>query len=492
VFSVTHRLGSVRTADIILFMDHGRLAEMGTHAELLARGGGYARLWRKQSGFAESATGEGWRVEPERLRDVPILSELDDAILAELAEGFFTAKYSAGQHLAHEGDPADKFFILVRGTAESRRGDRRLAVLQDGDAFGETALLLNTPNATSVRALSECTCLVLPREKFQALMSRVPSLRWRLRELAAIGEYQEAEAAVPMAPAATLVSSKIRHDLLTPVNQLIGYSELLLEDLPDCLPMQTVLETSRSVQKMIERALPSGQSVDRAALDALRRELETPLETIQARMAEQAAAESAVDIESDLEKISSAATGLLAMFDEMDRPARAVSRSASERSALAALSESSAGHLLVVDDNDRGRELLCRRLTRHGYRVSEASGGREALELIAASEFDLVLLDVLMPEVDGYEVLKQLKTDGLLADLPVIMTTAMDEVESAIRCIELGAADYLTKPIDPALLETRIGAAVAHKRVRAEERRKADEVRAELRALQQALPSRHA
>jgi ATP-binding cassette subfamily B protein len=487
LLSVTHRLGSVQTADVILFLERGRIVETGTHADLLARNGIYARMWRKQSGFAGAGQGEGWRIEPQWLRDIPILSELDDTILGDLAGSFYTEVYSAHHFLVHEGDPGDKFYILARGTAEVRKREGRVAVLQDGDFFGEMALILNTPRSASVRALTECTCLTLPREKFQALMSRAPSLRWRLRELAAINEHVYAEAAVPMAPAATLASSKIRHDLLTPINHLVGYSELLLEDLPESAPVQAILEASKTSQRMIEEALPSGQAVTRAGLEALRRDLETPLQAILASVAQQAQTHSPVSVEADLEKIRSAAGSLRGMFDGMDQPARAIgsARRDSDGSALAAFRESSAGHLLVVDDNDRGRELLCRRLGRHGYRVSQAAGGREALEMIASDPFDLVLLDVLMPEVDGYEVLRQLKAMGRLQELSVIMTTAMDEMESAVRCIELGAEDYLTKPIDPVLLETRIGNAVARKRAREEERRKVDELRAALHALQE-------
>ncbi len=122
--------------------------------------------------------------------------------------------------------------------------------------------------------------------------------------------------------------------------------------------------------------------------------------------------------------------------------------------------------ILVVDDNAANREMLGRRLEREGHRVQLAASGREALEVLRARRVDLVLLDVMMPEVDGYEVLRQLKADEALRDIPVLMISAVDEIESVVRCIELGAEDYLPKPFDPTLLRARIGACLEKKRLR--------------------------
>jgi CheY-like chemotaxis protein len=125
-----------------------------------------------------------------------------------------------------------------------------------------------------------------------------------------------------------------------------------------------------------------------------------------------------------------------------------------------------AGHILVVDDNDISRDLLCRKLAREGYRVSSAAGGTSALGMAASgADFDLVLLDVLMPGIDGIEVLRRWKQSGFLEAVPVIVTSAMDEVQSAVRCIELGAADYLTKPFEPVILKARISACIERKRL---------------------------
>ena len=114
--------------------------------------------------------------------------------------------------------------------------------------------------------------------------------------------------------------------------------------------------------------------------------------------------------------------------------------------------------LLVVDDNDMNRDMLSRRLRRQGYRVAVAVNGRQALEMLRLETYHLVLLDVMMPEVNGYQVLEQLKADGRLSDIPVIMTSALDETDGIERCIALGAEAYLVKPFNPVLLKARIGA----------------------------------
>jgi CheY-like chemotaxis protein len=128
------------------------------------------------------------------------------------------------------------------------------------------------------------------------------------------------------------------------------------------------------------------------------------------------------------------------------------------------------GRLLVVDDNEMNRDLLSRRLNQQGHRVANARNGREALEMIAAEEFDLVLLDIMMPELDGYKVLERMRAEGTLDQLPVIMISAVTEMESVIRCIEMGATDYLPKPFNPVLLKARVGATLEKKRLRDKER----------------------
>ena len=122
-------------------------------------------------------------------------------------------------------------------------------------------------------------------------------------------------------------------------------------------------------------------------------------------------------------------------------------------------------HVLVVDDDRVNRMLLARSLEAEGHIVQTATNGREALEVIHREPPDVVLLDIVMPELDGMSVLQELKADDALAHVPVIMISAVDESDSVLRCIETGAEDYLPKPFDPVLLRARINAGLAKKRL---------------------------
>ena len=195
----------------------------------------------------------------------------------------------------------------------------------------------------------------------------------------------------------------------------------------------------------------------------------------------------------DVERVSSAFRRLLALSRQMlgepemritasgppapdaPVPARPAPRPATE----------TAGRLLVAEDNADNRDLLRRRLEREGHRVWEVENGAQALEKLAAEEFDLLLLDVMMPEMDGFEVLARLKRDPRLRDLPVIMISALDEIQSVVRCIQMGAEDYLPKPFDPVLLRARIGASLEKKRLRDRERRKTEELEQALQRLKE-------
>jgi CheY-like chemotaxis protein len=122
--------------------------------------------------------------------------------------------------------------------------------------------------------------------------------------------------------------------------------------------------------------------------------------------------------------------------------------------------------ILVVDDNEMNRDMLSRRLERQGYQIAIAENGAQALDMMRAKPYDLVLLDIMMPQVNGYEVLERAKKDPALHDIPMIMISAVDELDSVVKCIELGAEDYLFKPFNPVLLKARVGATLEKKRLR--------------------------
>ena len=128
--------------------------------------------------------------------------------------------------------------------------------------------------------------------------------------------------------------------------------------------------------------------------------------------------------------------------------------------------------ILVVDDNEMNRDMIGRRLQRQGFSIATANDGQTALDMLRADRYALLLLDVMMPNLSGYEVLKIVKADDALRHLPVIMISALDDLDSVVQCIELGADDYLFKPFNPVLLKARVTASLR----RAEERVAAPDV----------------
>jgi len=129
------------------------------------------------------------------------------------------------------------------------------------------------------------------------------------------------------------------------------------------------------------------------------------------------------------------------------------------------------GYLLVVDDNKVNRILLARGLEGDGHKVETAEHGKQALEKLRSDSFDLVLLDIEMPEMNGYQVLETCLQDPELRDIPIIMTSSLDEIDSVVKCVELGAEDYLNKPVNPILLRARVNASLEKKRLRDEQRK---------------------
>ncbi len=181
VVMVTHRLSSVQLFNKIIVLQEGQVVEEGTHAELLARDGTYANLWKKQSGFSINDLGFA-KVEPERLLAVPIFAGLSREVLKALAGRFVTESFEPGFIPIREGDPGDRFYIVVRGRLEglkqSQDGKRQKTfVLQDGDHFGEIALVEDIPRTATLRAQTKTYCLSLGREHFSELVSDQPIFR---------------------------------------------------------------------------------------------------------------------------------------------------------------------------------------------------------------------------------------------------------------------------------------------------------------------------
>lgn len=224
--------------------------------------------------------------------------------------------------------------------------------------------------------------------------------------------------------------AQMRHTLRTPLNHIIGYSEMLMEEADE-----RVLDSFSADLKRIHTAGKQLQAMITEFLDP--------------------ATFGKLD-----GTIAVAATSSIQVIEAEDF--------ASDREPET-VADALGGHLLVIDDNEGNRDMLARRLRHQGYRVSVAENGRQGLDFLAAHSVDLILLDVLMPEMDGYVVLKELKSSKEWHDIPVIMVSALGEIESVVRCIEQGAEDYLTKPFDPVLLRARIGACLEKKRLRDQE-----------------------
>ncbi len=287
----------------------------------------------------------------------------------------------------------------------------------------------------------------------------------------------------------------LRHELRTPLNHIIGYAELLLEDAgPDraalATDLQRLLDDARTVLGTVnERLAPAGKDAETVDVAALGRAVIDPVSRIGAgtqALARGAEALGARELLPDLARIAEAADRLTKLLTPGDPGAAA--GAGTDGASAPAVEQALRGVILVVDDDQGNRDLLARRLIREGFAVHTAPDGQAALETLgrhSSPPIDLVLLDVMMPGIDGYEVLRQLKSDATLRELPVLMISALDEVNSVVRCIELGAEDYLPKPFDPVLLRARIGACLEKKRLRDQQAHHARELAEWNRTLEQ-------
>jgi adenylate cyclase len=316
--------------------------------------------------------------------------------------------------------------------------------------------------------------------------------------------------ASPLSPIDEEVLKRLRHDLRTPLNQIIGYTEMLVESAGENAPAVLTedlhrLNTAASQILAIlnEGLAPWKVESGKVDLAGLRRNLLGPINSVigYRDLCEETARTYGLDeTVSDLEKIGQAARHLRKLIDQdsfveryafgVPRPSVASAHGLTASAGKAAAAQpaetggsrstrAGVGHLLVVDDEPLNREMLMRRLKRMGFTAVGAENGLLALDAINREKFDLVLLDILMPVLDGFKTLERLKADDKLRHIPVIMLTALDEVASTVRCIEAGAEDYVPKPFNPVILRARITASLEKKRLRDQERAYLAEIQTE-------------
>ena len=324
------------------------------------------------------------------------------------------------------------------------------------------------------------------------------------------------------------LTAYFRQELSAPATAIMGYAEMLMNDavrtgraaLIDDL--RRILDASRSLYGLILRLLDQaaiprtdGISDQSEFRRMLRHDLRTPLNAIKGygeMLREDVADASAEAFAADLDKLLGEATLLLdridglvtysgadaSAFDEVARSSTLIAAPAimvesllkavrpvpANEGELAAVRPS---RILVVDDNASNRDLLSRRLQRHRHTVLQAEDGATALALVEKEALDLILLDLMMPGINGYDVLKLLKRDPRFRDIPVIMISALSELNSIVRCIEAGADDYLAKPFDPTLLRARVGSSLEKKHMRDREREMVKALRIEKERYEQLL-----
>jgi CheY-like chemotaxis protein len=273
----------------------------------------------------------------------------------------------------------------------------------------------------------------------------------------------------------------VRHDVRTLIGQICGYSELMLEE-AEQRGWGDVAPELLAIQSTGKELLGRAGDLRASTPAAFMAELGPPIVALlthaeRARSRLSALADDDVSV-ADVERIQHAGrhllglvTGALGSTSAAAQPADAFATPSARAFAPWRPADTTVqpGRIVVVDDDLANRDLLRRRLERLGCSVAVAEHGRQALETLGASPFDLVLLDIVMPEMDGYETLGRLKSDPTLQHVPVIVLSAVDEVDSAVRCIELGAEDYLSKPINPSLLRVRVETCLEKKRLRDQE-----------------------
>ena len=286
--------------------------------------------------------------------------------------------------------------------------------------------------------------------------------------------------------------SNLRHDLRTPITHILGYSEMLEEEVEEQgwetfqQRLQTLQRAGTDLLNLVNTNL-SDEAMEKEEINvnSIRQQMQDPLNIVigyAGNMQEEAEDQGHAQLVSDFGRIATAADHILATvyysaeFRSLESIGLAVhpiesSFDLSERTTIAPVASdreaiSRAGAILVVEDDQMSRDLLSRRLQRVGYTIATAEDGDTALQMAGAGGHDLMLLDYKMPGMTGYEVLQRLKSDESMRNLPVIMISGLDDMESVVRCIEMGAEDYLLKPFNNVLLQARIDASLEKKRLR--------------------------
>ena len=284
--------------------------------------------------------------------------------------------------------------------------------------------------------------------------------------------------------------SELLHDLRTPLNQIIGLSEMLIEiaeekgDVDLSVGMGAVREGGLDLAAMLQdkTIIAIGEQAGGeywALPDASRSSIGRVLGFCELVLAE-AGSPRLAEYRNDLELICTAARNFIAEARASNIFIRLHTAKHWDHTVPGARSDAgpsiAGGKMLIVDDESLNREILIRRLQREACRPVGARSGQEALELLRREKFDVVLLDIQMPGMNGIEVLHALKQDAQLRHLPVVMLSALTDVDRVARCIELGAEDYLPKPVNAVLLRARLGACLEKKRFRDQEQAQAEEL----------------
>jgi adenylate cyclase len=275
-----------------------------------------------------------------------------------------------------------------------------------------------------------------------------------------------------------------REALLGPARALRELGAMLLEDVQPHGPpglvgdLLTIQAVATHLEDMVNELLDRGPPADPEAATRLRHDVRTPLNQVIGYCdlwleGAEEEADAAERFRPQLKQLRGVGLSLLSKLDALKagvysgEPAASAAGFCVHPAADAAGSPSAVpGRVLVVDDNPFNREVLVRRLQRQGHAVAEAVNGREALEELASEHYDLVLLDILMPELNGLEVLARLKADDRLRYLPVIMISALSDIDAVAHCLQVGADDYLPRPYNATILRARVDALLERKRLR--------------------------